>query len=219
MEDCGECRFCLNKVIFGGNGSLKAACVQKQVARKEAVKLAKLTDGGGAPVREAKKRPRPASLAEAADDEDLLDGEAFVKKAKPEPKKPPRPTPVIKPAKKKKLEATVMDGNTRIEAVLTALGARPASEFTCSIISKGRPNNVQANLALFSGTGVTPNFVVGAGEAELYRAQGAVHVVEGGGLCASRNRCIDLAAEAGNLPPPPPHRLMMLPPTFPRPCV
>ena len=74
----------------------------------------------------------------------------------------------LKTAKEQKIEADVVKGNARIEAkpptmstkcliytplkaILTSLGARPASDFTCSIISKGRPDNVPANLALFKG--------------------------------------------------------------------
>ena len=44
---------------------------------------------------------------------------------------------------------------------------------------------------------VEPTWIVGKGEAGDYRAGGAVNVVEGGGLCASRNMAIDLAAKAG----------------------
>jgi hypothetical protein len=47
---------------------------------------------------------------------------------------------------------------------------------------------VLACLALFQGTSIQPVFIVGAGEADAYIAAGAPQVIEGGGLCASRNR-------------------------------
>ena len=56
-----------------------------------------------------------------------------------------------------------------------------------------------ANLALFKGTGVVPTFIVGKGEAEAYRRRGATQIIEGGGLCSSRNAAIELAAQEGNV--------------------
>jgi hypothetical protein len=115
------------------------------------------------------------------------------------------------------------------------MGARPATDFTVSIISKvgplppfgsrsrlllrlraadpprtrpltayppppqGRADNVKPCLALFKEAGVTPWFVVGAGEKKAYTAKGATKVVEGGRLCASRNKAIELAREEGKL--------------------
>ena len=113
----------------------------------------------------------PMPMHAEADDE-AWDGDKGERKEAPK-KKAPKPTPPIDANKQRKIETTVMAGNAAIEGILTKLGARPTSDFTCSIISKGRPNNVKANLALFAGTGVIPNFVVGVGEADAYRAQGA----------------------------------------------
>ena len=64
------------------------------------------------------------------------------------------------------------------------------------VVSKGRPKNVPAIHQLFP-CGYTPTWVVGIGETAAYKAMGAVRVVEGGGLCASRNKCIELAKCAG----------------------
>lgn len=99
-----------------------------------------------------------------------------------------------KSAKQQKIEAAVEIGNKDIEAVLQKLSALPATSFTCSIISKGRPKNVQANLALFKGTGVVPTFIIGKGETEAYTKNGAAKCIEGGGLCASRNAAIALVS-------------------------
>ena len=38
-----------------------------------------------------------------------------------------------------------------------------------------------------------PTWIVGRGETDLYKEKGAKHVVEGGGLCASRNKAIEIA--------------------------
>jgi len=105
-----------------------------------------------------------------------------------------------KSAKQQKIEAAVEIGNKDIEAVLQQLGALPATAFTCSIISKGRPKNVQANLALFKGTGVVPTFIIGKGETEAYKKNGATKCIEGGGLCASRNAAIELVSLAPQIP-------------------
>ena len=51
---------------------------------------------------------------------------------------------------------------------------------------------MQANLALFKGTGVVPTFIIGKGETEAYTKNGATKCIEGGGLCASRNAAIEL---------------------------
>jgi hypothetical protein len=71
----------------------------------------------------------------------------------------------------------------------------PASKFLFCIISKGRAKNVEEMHELFKGTGLLPTWIVGEGETAAYKAQGAVTVVEGGGLCASRNKALDLAAK------------------------
>lgn len=64
-----------------------------------------------------------------------------------------------------------------------------------AIISCGRPANVVAMEGKLEGC--DPTWIVGAGEADAYRAAGATRVVEGGGLCASRNLALKLAQEAG----------------------
>jgi hypothetical protein len=71
----------------------------------------------------------------------------------------------------------------------------PASKFLFCMISKGRAKNVPEMHELFKGTGVLPTWIVGEGEKEEYKKHGAVSVVEGGGLCKSRNKAIELAAE------------------------
>ena len=43
-----------------------------------------------------------------------------------------------------------------------------------------------------------PTWIVGEGESEAYRRAGAVRVEEGGGLCASRNKAIDLTSKIEN---------------------
>ena len=53
--------------------------------------------------------------------------------------------------------------------------------------------------ALFSGTSVTPCWVVGAGEEQQYRSAGASVVHEGGKLCPSRNTALSLAQTAGKI--------------------
>ena len=66
-------------------------------------------------------------------------------------------------------------------------------EFMFFIISKGRPENVSRMHKHFDGSGMLPTWIVGRGETDLYKAKGAKHVVEGGGLCASRNKAIEIA--------------------------
>ena len=54
------------------------------------------------------------------------------------------------------------------------LNAPTTSKFF--VISKGRPRNVAPMHALFTGTGVTPTWIVGEGETAAYRAAGAKKV-------------------------------------------
>jgi len=75
--------------------------------------------------------------------------------------------------------------------------APSASEFLFFIVSKGRPDNVPRMQALFERTGVDPTWMVASGESGAYRAAGAKHVVEGGKLTPSRNKCLNLASAAG----------------------
>jgi hypothetical protein len=74
---------------------------------------------------------------------------------------------------------------------------KSGAQFLFCIISKGRPANVAKMQTLFEGTGIYPTWVVGAGEEEAYTKGGAKSVVEGGKLCASRNKAITLALAAG----------------------
>ena len=85
-----------------------------------------------------------------------------------------------KAAKQQKLEEFMIEGNAKLEEILTGLGAKPAESFGCYIISKGRPNNVNDNLTLFKGTGVVPHFIVGKGDVEAYQSNGATKCIEGG---------------------------------------
>jgi hypothetical protein len=62
-----------------------------------------------------------------------------------------------------------------------------------AVISHKRPQNVAAMGALIGNA----TWFVGAGEAQAYRDAGAEFVVEGGGLCASRNAALDHAFAIG----------------------
>ena len=66
-------------------------------------------------------------------------------------------------------------------------------EFMFFIISKGRPENVISMHKHFEGSGMWPTWIVGRGETDSYKEKGAKCVVEGGGLCASRNKAIEIA--------------------------
>jgi hypothetical protein len=48
-------------------------------------------------------------------------------------------------------------------------GPRDSSDFLFGVISKGRPKNVGPIEALFNGTGLQPVWIVGEGEASIYR--------------------------------------------------
>jgi len=106
---------------------------------------------------------------------------------------------IIKTKKDLEREQAIEKGNQEIEPILQKLGARPASDFTCSIISKGRAKNVPQNLGLFIGTDIVPNFIIGKGDTTDYKKMGATKCIEGGGLCASRNAAIELAGKEGNI--------------------
>lgn len=103
----------------------------------------------------------------------------------------------LKSDKQQKLESSVLEGNAAMEPLLAERGALGNDRFLVCVISKGRPNNVSAINALFSGTGYLPTWIVGAGESDAYKAKGAHATVEGGGLCASRNAAIELAKSEG----------------------
>jgi hypothetical protein len=68
----------------------------------------------------------------------------------------------------------------------------PEGKVFVAIISKNRISNVEKIQSLI---GLPCSWIVGAGEAEAYIAAGAHSAYEGGGLCDSRNRAIDLAQE------------------------
>ena len=44
---------------------------------------------------------------------------------------------------------------------------KPKDEFLFCIISKGRPNNVEAMMDLFGAAGIEPTWIVGKGEVSL----------------------------------------------------
>lgn len=64
--------------------------------------------------------------------------------------------------------------------------------FLVTVISHNRPLNV-TKLEKLLGMPVT--WIVGKGEGKIYRLAGAENVIEGGGLCASRNAALNLAAD------------------------
>ncbi|KAJ8613401.1 hypothetical protein CTAYLR_002248 [Chrysophaeum taylorii] len=72
---------------------------------------------------------------------------------------------------------------------------RGAAEFLFCVVSSKRPQNVEAMESKLVGCEVC--WFVGAGETETYRDHGAARVVEGGGLCASRNAALEVAFAAG----------------------
>jgi hypothetical protein len=98
-----------------------------------------------------------------------------------------------KTEKQLKSEANVRQGNAAVELLLSAQGALEPERFTVCVISKGRPDNVPLINSLFAGSAQLPTWVVGAGESASYLSQGAAAVLEGGGLCASRNAALALA--------------------------
>lgn len=66
-------------------------------------------------------------------------------------------------------------------------------KFWLAVISKNRPLNVKKMQHCVGPA----SWYVGKGEAKIYRAAGATQVVQGGGLCASRNRAIEDAFREG----------------------
>lgn len=74
---------------------------------------------------------------------------------------------------------------------------RPVGDFFFAIISCKRPANVVAMESKLAGCDVT--WIVGDGDKEAYEASGAAKVVVGGGLCASRNKALDLAKAANKV--------------------
>lgn len=79
------------------------------------------------------------------------------------------------------------------------LGGRSVSHFSFFVISKGRPDNVTNMESFFAGCGTMPTWIVGSGETDDYEDAGARKVLEGGGLCASRNKAIETALEEGKI--------------------
>lgn len=69
--------------------------------------------------------------------------------------------------------------------------ARPLSDFFFCIISARRPGNVVKVESALKGCDVT--WIVAAGDKEAYEQGGATQVIEGGKLCASRNKGLELA--------------------------
>jgi len=73
--------------------------------------------------------------------------------------------------------------------------AKPLSGLFFAVISAKRPNNVKEMQKKLAGCDVT--WIVGEGDVEAYTAAGANKCVEGGQLCASRNKALELAKAAG----------------------
>ena len=72
----------------------------------------------------------------------------------------------------------------------------PVDTFEFYVISSGRPGNVKEIEHLVGSTCV---WVVGSGESQSYRNAGARSVIEGGGLCTSRNLALLSAATHGRI--------------------
>eukprot|EP01047_Picozoa_sp_COSAG01_P014332 COSAG01_NODE_695_length_14201_cov_10.521875_18_plen_283_part_00 len=121
-------------------------------------------------------------------DEDLVTPRA----ARAVPQLPPVP-----PTTTRKLNTGT--GGMPAAALALAPAVRSVDDFLFCVISKGRSDNVPMIEALFSGTSVTPCWVVGAGEEQQYRSAGASVVHEGGKLCPSRNTALSLAQTAGKI--------------------
>ena len=69
--------------------------------------------------------------------------------------------------------------------------ARPLSDFFFCIISARRPGNVVKMESTLKGC--SPTWIVATGDKKAYEEGGATKVIEGGGLCASRNKGLELA--------------------------
>lgn len=80
-------------------------------------------------------------------------------------------------------------------------GPSNKQDFMVFVISKGRPSNVSKLHKLFQGEcrNHLPTWIVGRGERADYERAGARRVVEGGGLCASRNMAIEIAKKEGKI--------------------
>ena len=118
-----------------------------------------------------------------------------------------------KPAKRRRgssltqaqVEADCAEGDAYVASVLGEgegrLGAVAGAGLLFCIISKSRWTNVKPMEAWLLGGGLAADrilWVVGRGEAEEYERAGAKgRVLEGGGLCNSRNRALDEARAAG----------------------
>eukprot|EP00939_MAST-03C_sp_MAST-3C-sp1_P002639 g2639.t1 len=106
-----------------------------------------------------------------------------------------------KTLKEMSTEDAIKEGNEKIECVLRSMNSKNVEDFLVCVISKGRPSNVASIHSLFQGTCKKhlPTWIVGKGETKDYEANGAVEVVEGGGLCQSRNLAIELAKKANKI--------------------
>mmetsp|Transcript_7005 Transcript_7005/g.22077 ORF Transcript_7005/g.22077 Transcript_7005/m.22077 type:complete len:406 (-) Transcript_7005:1303-2520(-) len=91
--------------------------------------------------------------------------------------------------------ATLTARGDELLAARWAKEAKPLSDLYFVVISCKRPANVKPMEAKLQGC--SPTWIVGAGDVEAYKAAGATNVVEGGGLCASRNLALQLAGAAG----------------------
>lgn len=75
---------------------------------------------------------------------------------------------------------------------------RPVSDFYFAVISSSRPGNVPGMQALLKDCSSLV-WYVGSCQAEAYKKAGAVSVVEGGGLCNSRNMALEAAFAVGKV--------------------
>ena len=113
---------------------------------------------------------------------------------KPQPKKPKTQKKPKVPVTKESVIENCKDGDAYVAKVL-GTDKVDASQLLFCIISKGRWANARTVEARLIGGGLPPAqilWLVGT-EREEYEANCAGSVVEGGGLCQSRNRALDEA--------------------------
>ena len=114
---------------------------------------------------------------------------------KPQPKKPKTQKKAKVPVTKESVLENCKDGDAYVAKVL-GTDKVDASQLLFCIISKGRWANARTVEARLLGGGLPPAqilWLVGTGEREEYEANCSGSVVEGGGLCQSRNRALDEA--------------------------
>lgn len=133
---------------------------------------------------------RPQSETKPESDEDSAE---LV--CKPQPKKPKTQRKPKVPVTTASVKETCAAGDAYVTSVLGTEGVDASALLFC-IISKGRWANARTVEARLLGGGLPPAqilWLVGTGEKEEYEANCSGSVVEGGGLCQSRNRALDEA--------------------------